>query len=212
MSDEPSASATAWVVLGTGGHARSVVDVIARRGDLLLAMAGSTTADWGVPVCASDDEAFATARRSGAAVVLAIGEGRARVKALERARAADVDLSPLIARSATVSASARLEPGCQVLEHAHVGPGALVGAGSLVNTGAVVEHDAEVGEGTHVAPGAVVLGAAVLGDLVLLGAGASVLPQVRVGDRAVVGAGAVVREDVGAGVTVVGIPASPHHA
>ena len=207
MSDGAPTSGTAWVVLGGGGHARSVVDVIVRRGDRLLALAGPTTTEWGVRVCASDEQALSLARDEGASVVLAIGDGPSRVRALARARRAGADLRPLVARTATVSDRARLEPGSQVLEHAHVGPGAVVGAGALVNTGGVVEHDAVVGEGAHVAPGAVVLGAACLGDLVLLGARATVLPQIRVAERAVVGAGSVVREDVEAGATVVGVPA-----
>ena len=41
----------------------------------------------------------------------------------------------------------------------------------------------------------------------LVGVGASVLPGVEIGDDAVVGAGAAVTEDVGPGITVVGVPA-----
>jgi maltose O-acetyltransferase len=49
-----------------------------------------------------------------------------------------------------------------------------------------------------------------------LGAGVIVLPGVTIGEGAIVGAGAVVNRDVGAGATVVGVPArlvgSPHQA
>ena len=200
---------TDWLVLGAGGHARALVDVITRRGDVLLAVSGEASAPWDVPVLASDDEALALARRSGAAVALGIGDGVTRTAVLDRVLAAGLSAPPLVATTATVSSTASLAAGVAVLEHAHVGPGARLERAALVNTSAVVEHDVALGAGAHLAPTAVLLGAAAVGDLSLVGAGAVVLPGVRVGARCVVGAGAVVREDVATGLTVVGVPARP---
>lgn len=200
---------TDWVVLGAGGHARSLVDVIERRGDRTVAVSGTAAADWSVPVLDDDDDAISLALETGASIALGIGRGDTRLAVLGHVLAAGVPAPALVAVTATVSTSATLGPGVAVLEHAHVGPGARLGRGALVNTSAVVEHDTDVGEGVHVAPAAVLLGGVCSGDLVLVGAGAVVLPLVRLGEGAVVGAGAVVREDVDPGRTVVGAPAVP---
>lgn len=200
---------TDWIVLGAGGHARSVADVVQRKGDRVVAVTGIPSGRWDVPVLVSDDEAIDLALRSDLAVALGIGSGVARLSTLERLRAAGVRAPAVTASTATVSASASIAAGVVVLEHAHVGPAARLGPAVLVNTAAVVEHDVVVGSGTHVAPGAVLLGGACAEDLVFVGAGAVVLPLVRLGEGCVVGAGSVVRDDVGPGRTVVGSPALP---
>lgn len=210
MSEAASAVATAWVVLGAGGHARAVADVIRRRGERVLAVSGVPDLPWDVEVLSDDATALAHALEHGASVALAIGDGAVRVHLLDRALAAGLRVPPLVATTATVAADAVLAEGVVVLEHAHVGPLARVGRAALVNTAAVVEHDVVVGVGAHVAPAAVVLGGAAAGDHALVGSGARVLPLVRVGAGAVVGAGSVVREDVEPGRTVVGVPARPH--
>ena len=200
---------TDWIVVGAGGHARAVADVVQRRGDRVVAVTGDPSGHWEVPVLDGDDEAIAMALRSDTAVALGIGSDPTRLRVLERLLAAGVRAPAVVATTATVSATASLAAGVVVLEHAHIGPAAQVGPAALVNTAAVVEHDVVVGSGTHVAPAGVLLGGATSGDLVCVGAGAVVLPLVSIGDGAVVGAGAVVREDVDPGRTVVGVPAAP---
>ena len=198
---------TVWIIVGAGGHARSIADVITRLGDHLLAVSGEPSGRWGVPVLHDDDEAIDLAASEGAMVALGIGGGSDRLRVLGRIIAAGISSPPLVARTATVSTSAILEDGVAVLEHAHVGPWARLDRAALVNTAAVVEHDARVGSGAHVAPAAVLLGAARSGALSLVGSRAVLLPGVTVGADAIVGAGAVVCDDVNPGSTVVGVPA-----
>ena len=200
---------TGWLLLGAGGHARSLADVIARRGDRLIAVSGSPSGRWDMPVLASEEEALELAMRSGATVALGIGDGPTRLRALDRVFSAGLRAPALLATTSTVSPTATVGDGVVVLEHAHVGPSARLGRAVVVNTAAVVEHDVVVGDGSHVAPGAALLGAAEVGSGTLIGSGARVLPGVRVGSGVVVGAGAVVVADVADGAVVAGVPASP---
>lgn len=213
MSGTRAAQQQSWVVLGAGGHARSVADAILRAGGSVLAVAGTPEGpDWRVPVIPGDDEALELASAERSSVALGIGGNRLRGSVFARVTAAGVPLPPVVARTATVAVDAALGAGTVVLEHAHVGPAAVLGSGVIVNTAAVVEHDCAIGHGAHIAPGATVLGGASVGAGALIGSGACVLPGVSVGDGAVVGAGAVVREDVPGGQTVVGIPAVPQRS
>jgi UDP-perosamine 4-acetyltransferase len=198
-----------WVVLGAGGHARSVVDVLERAGHTVVAVSGQTGGQpWHVDVLADDDEALALVEREGLQACVAVGANAVRARLVADLLARGLSAPPVVASTATVSPRSRLGAGTVVLEHAHVGPATELGDAVIVNTAAVVEHDCVVGAGTHVAPGAAILGAASVGDATLVGSGARVLPGVVVGARVTIGSGAVVTSPVGDGQTVVGVPAT----
>lgn len=198
-----------WIIFGAGGHARSVADVLERRGQSISLVVGEADRPWPVRTTTDESSAIAMAVDTGHPVVVAIGDGPARLRLADRLTHAGLDLATVVAATSTVSTWAGLGLGTQVLEHAHVGPGAHVGDVVIVNTGAIIEHDCSVGDGSHLAPGAVLLGGASIGQACFVGSGARVLPGVTVGDGVIIGAGAVVRADVPAGLTVVGVPAHP---
>jgi sugar O-acyltransferase (sialic acid O-acetyltransferase NeuD family) len=140
-------------------------------------------------------------------VVLGFGAALRRREVLDAITRAGLELPQLVHPLASSAATARVQPGAQVLPLASLGPGARVGSAVLVNTGALLEHDVTVEDCAVVGPGAVVAGRARIGPGAELGAGAVVLPDVQVAAGAVVGAGAVVIHNVGEGQTVVGVPA-----
>ena len=196
-------------MLGAGGHARSVVDVLERAGHTVVAVAGQADGQpWHVDVLTDDADALDLIERDGLNACVAVGANAARARLVAELTARGVSVPALVASTATVSPRSRLGAGTVVLEHAHIGPAARIGDAVIVNTAAVVEHDCVVGAGAHVAPGAVLLGAASVGDATLVGSGARVLPGVVVGARVTVGSGAVVTQPVGDDQTVVGVPAT----
>jgi UDP-perosamine 4-acetyltransferase len=199
---------TGWVVFGAGGHARSVVDVLERAGEVVVAVTGAVDdVPWHVEVLADDRAAFGRIEAQHLSGVVAIGANPARAALVHELVARGLPAPPVVAPTATVSPRCQLGAGTVVLEHAHVGPAARLEEAVIVNTGAVVEHDCRIGTGAHIAPGAALLGGAAVGAGTLVGSGARVLPRVTVGAGATIGAGAVVTGRVGDGETVVGVPA-----
>lgn len=208
-----------WVVLGDGGHARAVGDVIARRGERVVAVYGKDSGPRpmtsGSAFAAEDDDAAARwAADHGAGISLGVGDVHLRARmidALETLLGPDhPSLRALVDPTATVSGDARLGAAAQVFAHAHIGPGAWVDAGVLVNTAGVVEHDARVGRASHIAPHATLLGGAAVGSQCLVGAGAVILIDVAIGSGSTVGAGAVVTRDQPPRSLLLGVPARHH--
>jgi sugar O-acyltransferase (sialic acid O-acetyltransferase NeuD family) len=205
------------VVLGAGGHARSVIAAL-RTGPAGLIPVACTSPDatWhgtkldGVPVVGGD-EALAQLLRdgvTGACIgVGGIGDNGPRARLFAFARELGFALPVVCHGAAVVDEQARLGDGVQVLAGAIVGPGAVIGPNVVVNTGAIVEHDCAIGDDVHLATGCTLAGAVTVGTAAHIGAGATVLQGVTVGEGAVVGAGAVVVRDVPAGLVAVGCPA-----
>ncbi len=102
----------------------------------------------------------------------------------------------VVADSAEVSPFATLEDGAQVLSQALIQAGAIVGEHSIINSRALVEHDCRIGAYSHVAPGAVLCGQVSTGVQAFVGAGAVVLPNCTLGSQSIVGAGAVLTADL----------------
>lgn len=195
------------VILGAGGHASSVSDVLQRIGFVVLGYSGGSCDPVFSSVSFSDDEdALSHAWQSQARAFVAIGDNLIRRRLIEQIPF-ELRLAAAVAHSASVSASSELAEMSIVMEQAHVGPHARIGQGAIVNTAAVVEHHCVVGKAAHLAPGAILLGGAVAGPGSLIGSGACVLPGLEVGADATVGAGAVVTQNIPAGATVTGVPA-----
>lgn len=204
-----ASAAVSYVVMGAGGHARSVIDALVRRGKEVGAIGdvGAGRFMCGAPVLA-ESAALDLANSVGLSAVVAIGDNRLRLEVLQRVLDREIETPAFVAATATAAESAGIGLGTVMLEGSHVGPGTALGPAVVLNSGSIVEHDCRVGEAAHIAPGAVVGGGARVGARTLVGSGAVVNPGITVYSDVVVGSGAVVTKDVPSGATVTGVPAT----
>jgi len=211
---------TRIVVVGAGGHARSVIDAL-RTARAQFEPVACTDPDPlrvgesldGVPVVGDDnclEGLFREGSRAACLGVGGVGDNRPRAKLHARLQTIGFSTPIVVHGRAYVSGSARLGDATVVLAAAVVAPGATLGVDVIVNSGAIVEHDCLIGDHVHLASGCVLGGGVEVGASAHVGLGANVLQGRRVGEHAIVGAGAVVVRDVPAGATVVGCPAAAH--
>lgn len=111
--------------------------------------------------------------------------------------------------TATVSASAWIGRGSQVLAGAIVGVDVWLGEACIVNTGAIVDHDNVIGDGVHIAPGCRLAGEIEIGPYSTVGVGSVILPKIKIGREVVIGAGSVVTRNIDDFEVVAGSPAKP---
>jgi len=115
----------------------------------------------------------------------------------------------LIHPSAVISSRARLGYGVCVNAFASVGGNVHVGDQVWLGVGCVVGHDTTIGDFSIVAPGAVLSGFVRVGPSCYVGSRSAVRQRVGIGEAALVGLGAAVVADVPPAAAVVGVPARP---
>ncbi|WP_420473094.1 NeuD/PglB/VioB family sugar acetyltransferase [Noviherbaspirillum sp. ST9] len=195
------------LILGFGGHARSVADVALAAGveELLFVDANAREGEnfLGHRVVRE----FTGKLPEHWACLPAAGDNERRQNQLAEVTERGWVLATLIAPGASIGAGASIGEGSFVARHAHVGPMARVGKGSIINTGAAVEHECIVGDFVHVSVNATLAGRSRLGDFVFLGAGGTVIDSVEVGAHITIGAGGVVVASIASPGTYVGVPA-----
>lgn len=201
------------VLLGAGGHARVVLDVLRLRGQRILGVCAPELLPgslWeGVEVL-GDDAVLGSLSPYEVCLVNGIGlvpRSMARRRVQETYSEKGYRWLTLEHPSSLRAADGNLKDGVQLMAGAVVQPGYRFEAGVVVNTSAVIDHDCLLGEHVFVGPGAVLCGGVKAGCGVFIGAGAVILPQVELGDDAIIGAGAIVTRSVEAGCMVVGNPA-----
>lgn len=202
------------LLYGAGGHALVCLEVLRQDPSIEVVFAitdtGSGRSDLGLEVrAASAVLQKLTQSDQSATFCVAIGANAARQRIVKNLTESGHLLTLAVSRSATVSPSAQLGDGVQILPGAVVMAAVRLGDGVIVNTNASVDHDGVIGDYVHIAPGVAIAGDVTIGARTLVGIGARVLPGVRIGSDAVIGGGAVVVEDVVDGVTVAGNPARP---
>jgi acetyltransferase EpsM len=202
----------AVTIVGTGGHARVVVDLARACGweprELIDPLGDAPTdADghiFGLPVRRGLD-----AIGDHAAVAVAIGNNTIRQTTVRdiRGLAPDVRFPAFVHPSALLEVSVTVADGAQVCIGAILTAGVRIDEGVLVNSGALIDHEGVVGAYAHISPGARLAGRVTVGARAHIGTGASVIPGKTIGADAIVGAGAVVINDIPPAVIAVGVPA-----
>ena len=202
---------TPIVVLGAGGHAKVVIELIRSQGRYEIAAlldADVTPREvLGLPVSGGDDR---LAELHAAGIIhafVALGGNRLRLKVAERVRALGFTLVNAISPAAVVSPSARLGVGVAIMAGAVINAETRIDDLAIVNTGACIDHDCILGEACHVAPGAALAGGVRVGALAFLGVGTAAIPGVRIGAGTTIGAASCVVTDIPPGVLALGTPA-----
>jgi sugar O-acyltransferase (sialic acid O-acetyltransferase NeuD family) len=180
------------IIIGAGGHAGSVIDVInsTKHYSIKKLVDPKYPMAHGFGVLQDDSKLKDYCKNAGIELG-AIGIGSifdfsAKLRGVELLRSAGLTAPALTASTAFVSPSAHIGWGTVIHHHAVVNAEAHVGEYCTINTSAVVEHDVLIGDYTHIAPGAVVLGGAKIGKYCLIGAGIIVPPGKVIESRSII--------------------------
>lgn len=194
------------IIVGTGGHAKVVADIVLSARDHLV---GFITGDdrindfMGWPVLGRDTE---YGKFLDCCFVIAVGDPGARERIAGSMEG--VGWYTAIHPSASISAiHTSIGEGSVIMANAVINPCSQIGRHCIINSNATVEHDDQIEDLVHVSVGAELAGAVKVGRRTWIGVGAAVKNGIRICRDCMIGAGAVVVKDIEVPGTYVGVPA-----
>ncbi|WP_312368726.1 acetyltransferase [Lachnoclostridium sp.] len=201
------------VVLGCGGHAKSIIDMIEQQES--YEVAGFITNEEsegfmyrGYPVLGTDallPMIFQSGIKSAVIAVGYLGNSKVRDHIYEMLKFIGFKLPVIIDKTAIIARDVIIGEGTVIGKAAIINSNAILGTMAIVNTGALIEHDCEVGDFAHIAVGCVLCGNVKVENHAFVGAGTNIIHGITVGENSVIGAGSTVIGSVRPNTCVYGI-------
>lgn len=189
------------ILLGGGGHCKSVIDVAESAGYNILGVldrpeeVGKQVLNY--TVIGTDDDIPQYVDKAEFVVTVGfIKNPSIRIKLYNKVKEAGGKLATVIASTAHVSKYAIIGEGTVVMHQAVVNAGAKVGVNSIINTFTNIEHDAIIGNQCHISTGTMVNGDCKVGERCFIGSQSVLANGIEIGDDIIVGAGSFVRKNI----------------
>lgn len=189
------------VIVGCGGHARSVADVYLLNNPNAEIVFVDENAKDGEKILGFF--VLKTYEIKDEKVFVAIGDNEKRADELKKYSNAET----IVSKTAQIGKEVILDKGVFVAHQAHIGVGSKIGEGTIINSSALVDHEVQIGKNCHIAPNTTICGRCSIGDNVFFGAGATVIDKIKITDNVIIGAGSVVVKNINDKGTYVGNPA-----
>jgi len=202
------------LILGAGGHAQVVADILMRARD-----AGARIEPIGY---VDDNPMLHGQKRLGLpiwgpladlgqiehdALILGVGDNQKRQRLFEQYRRRSECFATARHPAAVIAPDVQIGHGVMICAGVIVSAGSVIGDNVILNTACTVDHHNVIGDHAHIAPGVHLGGDVHIGTGALVGIGAIVMPQRQVGNWSIIGAGALVHDPVPARAIAIGVPA-----
>ena len=203
------------ILIGAGGHAKSVIDSLKAQGKYEPAgIIDKTEVDdthvLSIPIIGTDEDLprfYEKGIHHAFVTVGSIGDTIIRQRLYQKLKAIGFILPNIIDPSAVISPTVKHGEGVFVGKNATINAGSSIGKMAIINNAAVIEHECTIGNFCHIAPAAALCGNVSIGENTHIGTNATIIQGIKVGSNALVGAGSVVLKDIPDKVHVAGVPA-----
>jgi len=202
------------IIIGAGGHAKVLVDLLLASGSEIIGLTDVDASRHGTKLLGrlvlGTDDIIADHAVDDVELVVGVGStapSNLRLSVYERYTKQGYTFHRCIHPSAIIGGEVEIQDGAQIMAGTVIQPGAQIGKNTIINTRASIDHDCQIGDHVHVAPGATLGGTVTIGDGAHIGTGSSIIENIHIGKDAMIAAGACVVKDVRDGLRVTGVPA-----
>ncbi len=205
----------AVIIIGAGGHAKVLLDILLGQNIPVLGFLERDTKSceanhllYDIPILGTDDDINRYNRTAIDLVngIGSIGISTVRRKVYERFKKQGYQFRQVIHPSAVISSRTSLEEGVQVMAGAVINIDCQIKEDAIINTRASIDHDCIIGKHAHIAPGSVLSGAVSVGEATLVGVGSCVRQGITIGNQVLIGSGSNVISDIADNIMGYGNP------
>ena len=153
------------LLIGGGGHCKSVIDVIEQEDRFVIAgiidkkeLVGLKVLGYEIIGC---DDDLKDLRHHYKYALITLGQLKSpdiRIKLFEMLKASGYELPFVVSPLAYVSKHAKIGAGTVIMHHALINANVTIGQNCIINTKALIEHDASIEDDCHISTGAIVNG------------------------------------------------------
>lgn len=201
------------ILIGSGGHARSIVDCIERQGKYRIKgfidqKSRQNFAYKQYRVIGDDQDArkfYEEGIQNACIAIGFLGDGIVRDKIYELYKSIGFHFPVIIDPSAIIADDVTIEEGSFIGKNAVINSNSYIGKINIINTGAIVEHDCRVNDFCHISVHATLCGNVSVQDHTFIGAGAVVVQGCTLGNNVIVGANSTILSNVPAHEKALGV-------
>lgn len=188
------------ILLGGGGHCKSVIDVIEQDGEFNIAGIVDKAEFFGTdvlgyPVIGSDSdlEKLAIKYKYALVTIGQIKSSALRVKLFRLAKKSGFKLPSIVSPRAYVSKHAEIGIGVIIMHNAVVNANTSIGDNSIINSKALIEHDSRVGNHCHISTNATINGGVIVDSECFVGSGAIIRESTTINKNSFIKAGSLIK-------------------
>ena len=187
-----------FTLIGAGGHAKVIIELIEESGDQVKEVMDNNPA-----LTQLMDYSVIPEQKPAGHVIICVGNNKIRKRIAENSEGL---FGTAIHPKANISKRSPIGEGTVVMAGTSINAEAVIGKHCIINTNASVDHECKIGDFVHIGPNASLGGNVSVGEGSSIGIGSSVIQGINIGQWSTIGAGAVIVEDVPDFAVVVGVP------
>lgn len=202
------------ILIGGGGHCKSVIDSIVSCGSFEIAGIIDVVENIGEVVCSipiiGEDKDLLNIFNQGVKYAFitsgSVGNCDLRQRLYNSALKVGFIIPTIVDPTAIVARSTIIGQGTFVGKGCIINSCAIISDMAIINTGAIVDHDCKISKFVHIATGVTLCGTVKIGDYTHIGAGTTIIQGINIGEETLVGAGSLVVSDIGSEIKAFGMP------
>lgn len=173
------------VIIGSGGHANSLIDLIESSNKFKLMGYFDKTKNNKLDLkYLGSDKEITKYKFKYAAIGIGLGlSPKKKMQLINQYKDKGISFPKLIHKSSYVSNSCKIYDGAQLFAGTIINTNSQIGSFTIINTGSIIEHDCVIGENSFICPGSIVLGSCKIGKNSIIGAKNIILPNTKISNN-----------------------------
>lgn len=195
------------IIIGAGGHAKVIADIIYKSGDNLIGFLDDNLANKGKEIYLGKKVLGTTKdieNYNKNYFIIGIGNNSIRKKINNEN---NLKLYTAIHPSAIIAQDVKIGIGSVIMAGVVINPGTVIGKNCIINTSSSLDHDNLLEDYVHISPGAHLAGTVHIKEKTWIGAGSTIINNITINQNNIIGAGSVVIKNIEEeNGTYVGVP------